>query len=63
MNEPRRIHPNSFEALADAEKAAAMRAQLYATHKAHGTLGMYYQLYPEDAPRVRQRDKAREMEK
>ena len=38
------------DSLTAAERAAADKAELYATHKAHGTLGMYYTLYPEDAP-------------
>lgn len=33
------------------ERAAAMCAKLYATDKAHGSLGTFYAMYPENAPR------------
>jgi hypothetical protein len=47
---PPSIRPDSFEALTADEKAAVRRAELYATHKARGTLGVYYLLYPDERP-------------
>ena len=32
------------------ERAAADRAQLFQTHKARGSLGTYYGIYPQDMP-------------
>ena len=32
------------------ERAAAARAELYATLKARGSLGVYYRMYPDEAP-------------
>ena len=59
MADERRIPPDSFEVLTSDEKAAARRAQLYATHKARGTLDTYYQLYPDERPPSRDNRKAR----
>jgi hypothetical protein len=33
-----------------AAREAAEKARLYATHKARGSLGTFYQLYPENIP-------------
>jgi len=60
MTQERKIDPNSFEALTNDEKAAARRAQLYATHKARGTLGIFYEMYPDLAPPPRRRDVERD---
>ena len=38
------------DSLTAEERAAADRAALYATHKAHGTLGVYFGMYPDEAP-------------
>jgi len=48
------------EGLSRAEKAAAIKAELYATHKIHGSLGVYYLLYPEDLPPPNARRAARD---
>jgi hypothetical protein len=29
---------------------------LYATHKAHGSLGTYYEMYPDEKPMPRERE-------
>ena len=55
MAERRKIHPNSFEAMTSDEKAAFLRAQLYQTHKARGSLGVFFQMYPDLAPPSRPR--------
>lgn len=60
MAEQEKIDPNSFEALTSDEKAAALRAELYATHKASGSLGTYYAMYPDEAPKPRERARGRE---
>jgi hypothetical protein len=41
------------------ERAAAKRAELYATHKARGTLGTYYEMYPDEKPIEYERDNER----
>ena len=41
---------DKYAGLGHAERAEAMRMESYATHKAHGTLGVHYSLYPEDRP-------------
>jgi len=46
--------------LSPSEKAAAIKAELYATHKIHGSLGIYYLLYPEDLQPPNARRSARE---
>jgi hypothetical protein len=33
-----------------AAREAAEKARLYTVHKAHGSLGTFYYLYPENAP-------------
>jgi len=38
------------------ERAAAMRAELYATHKARGSLGTYYEMFPDEKPIPRERE-------
>lgn len=45
----RRLEPD-FEYLTDAEKAEALRLDSYMTHKARGSLGTHYELYPDDRP-------------
>ena len=37
------------------ERAAAKRAELYATHKARGSLGTYFEMFPDEKPIPRQR--------
>ena len=41
---------SAFDETTHEEKAAAKCAQLYATHKARGSLGTYFQMFPDDAP-------------
>lgn len=36
--------------LSNEDREAAMRAEFYATHKAHGSLGTFYYFYYENAP-------------
>jgi hypothetical protein len=48
--------PTFLESLTAEERDAALRAQLYETHKAHGTLGVFYLMYPDLAPQRRSRD-------
>jgi hypothetical protein len=50
MEQGKNVAPDSVEAMTDNEKWALRRAQLYAAHKARGSLGTYYYLYPDDAP-------------
>lgn len=45
------------------ERAAAARAELYATHKARGSLGVYYQMFPDEAPSPRQKKEGQERER
>jgi len=42
----------------EVERAAAKRAALFATHKARGSLGTYYEMFPDEKPipRPRQSD-------
>jgi hypothetical protein len=56
VDEPERRY-DKYAGLGEAEKAEAIRAELYQTHKAHGTLGVYYSLYPDEAPIRPQRDR------
>jgi hypothetical protein len=58
----RRLWPD-FESLTANEKAEALRADSYATHKARGTLGTHYQLYPDDRPISQQRASGRDEER
>lgn len=46
--------------ITEEERRAAERAQLYRTHKAHGTLGMYFWFYPDEAPAPRPVPRERE---
>jgi len=38
------------------ERAAAMRAELYMTHKVRGSLGTYYEMFPDEKPVPRRRE-------
>jgi hypothetical protein len=38
----------------DPEKAEAVKARLYQEHSARGTLGAFYDLYPDERPRARE---------
>ena len=44
------------------ERQAAAIAKLYAVHKAHDSLGTFYQLYPEGKPREYQYPAPRQRE-
>jgi hypothetical protein len=52
-----KISLDNFQALTAKEKAAVWRGRLYQTHKAHGTLGIYYHMYPDERPRGREHDR------
>ena len=56
VDEPERRY-DEYAGLGEVEKADAIRAALYQWHKAHGSLGVYYSLYPDDAPIRPQRDR------
>ncbi len=61
MDEPERAY-DKYAGLGEVERAEAIRVELYQTHKAHGSLGIYYSLYPDEAPirPERERDDGRE---
>ena len=50
-DDEKKIPLDSIEALTAEERAAVRRARLYQTHKAHGSLGTYYLMYPDEKPR------------
>jgi hypothetical protein len=50
MTKQSRTSSDGLDDLTDEEKAAARRASLYATHKARGTIGVFFEMYPDLAP-------------
>jgi hypothetical protein len=56
MEREQQRRPTFLESLTAEERAAVLRAQLYETHKARGTLGIFYEMYPDLAPQRRSRD-------
>ena len=59
------IKPGSWESLDNHAKAEIIRMQLYQVHKERGSLGTYYQLYPDHTPPGwhEQADRGRERER
>lgn len=60
MEREERPPKSPLDLMTSEERATAEKARLYLVHKAHGSLGIYYLLYPEDRPappRERGRDR------
>jgi hypothetical protein len=62
MSDDEHLPKSPLDFMTSDERAAAEKARLYQAHKAHGTLGIYYYLYPEDAPYQPLRGRDREDE-